>query len=70
MQYYTKQGRFIEASINLKRSAAKVLLICFTLTIGFHFLAGRELRFRSSSGNIAVPAAEAGTVELTQGAIR
>lgn len=59
----------MEASINLRRSAAKILLIYFALTIGFYFLAGRELRFRNSRGNIAMPAAEAGTVELAQGAV-
>lgn len=39
------------------------------LVIAFYFLAGYQLHFRESRGNLEIPAAESGTIELVQGAV-
>lgn len=39
------------------------------LIVAFYFLAGDQLRLRQSRGELAMPTAEAGTVELIQGAV-
>lgn len=39
------------------------------LVIAFYFLAGYQLHFRPSRGNLEIPTAESVTVELTQGAV-
>lgn len=58
-----------ENNINLK----KILLWCIIgyvlIVIGFYYLAGYQLHFRSSRGNIEMVPAESSTLELIQGNI-
>ena len=52
----------------LKVSAA--LLVVYAVLVGlFYFLAGEQLHFRNSRGNVEMLPAESGTVELAQGAV-
>lgn len=53
---------------DLRRICALFLIIYAILVVLFYFLAGDQLHFRQSRGTVAMPAAEAGTVELVQGA--
>jgi len=53
----------------LRRLAACLVLGYLILTVLFYFLAGEQLHLRVSRGNLELPAAEAGTVELCQGAV-
>lgn len=53
----------------IKRTALMVLVVYLLLTAGFAFLAGDQLRFRDSRGNVDLLPAESGTVELAQGAV-
>jgi len=53
----------------LRRLAACLVLGYLALTVLFYFLAGEQLHLRVSRGNLELPAAEAGTVELCQGAV-
>lgn len=46
-----------------------MLAVYLVLTVSFYFLAGDQLRYRESRGAFEAPAAEAGTVELCQGAV-
>lgn len=49
----------------------RVFALCFAayvlLIAAYYFLAGDQLHFRQSRGELAMPAAEAGTIELVQG---
>lgn len=56
-------------SIYLKKIFCLFLGIYIFLVIAFYFLAGYQLHFRESRGNLEIPAAESGTVELVQGAV-
>lgn len=49
----------------LRRLAIVLLAGYLAVVVLFYFLAGEQLRFRNSRGNIAVLPAECGTVELT-----
>jgi len=53
----------------IQRTALMVLAVYLLLTAGFAFLAGDQLRFRDSRGNVDLLPAESGTVELSQGAV-
>jgi len=53
----------------LRRLAVCLVLGYLALTVLFYFLAGEQLHLRVSRGNLELPAAEAGTVELCQGAV-
>jgi len=53
----------------LRRLAACLVLGYLVLVVLFYFLAGEQLHLRQSRGNLELPAAEAGTVELCQGAV-
>lgn len=55
-------------SINMHRVVAVGLATYAILAVLFYFLAGDQLHFRKSRGTVVMPAAEAGTVELVQGA--
>lgn len=55
-------------SINMHRVVAVGLATYAVLVVLFYFLAGEQLHFRQSRGTLVMPAAEAGTVELVQGA--
>ncbi|MBO4331460.1 MAG: ABC transporter permease [Oscillospiraceae bacterium] len=55
-------------SVNIKKVFAVTLAVYVALTVGFYFLAGEQLKYRSSRGNTAMPAAETITAELCSGA--
>lgn len=50
---------------NLKKCGFIVILIYIIVTVGFYFLAGEQLHFRQSRGNIDILQAEYGTIEMT-----
>lgn len=55
-------------SILLLRRLAVILIFGYILfVVSFYFLAGDQLHFRASRGDISLPAAESGTVELAAG---
>ena len=58
-----------QPSFNLKRICALCIVIYMALVILLYFLMGHQLHFRESRGDIALPVAESGTVELVQGAV-
>ncbi len=55
--------------INLRRTIITAILGYVCLVVLFYVLAGHQLHFRASRGNFSQPTAEAGTVELAQGAV-
>ena len=55
--------------INLKKTIITAILGYVCLVVLVYFLMGYQLHFRASRGNLEQPAAEAGTVELVQGAV-
>lgn len=55
--------------INIPKMGAALIAIYILLIILFYWLAGAQLHFRQSRGNFTQPTAEAGTVELCQGAV-
>lgn len=56
-----------EPEINLKKIGLIVLAIYAALVIGFYFLAGEQLLYRDSRGNLSMPVSDAAAAELTQG---
>lgn len=56
-------------TLNLKRVFITVVAVYLLLVICFYFLAGDQLRFRESRGDMELPVADAGTIELSQGAV-
>ena len=58
-----------QPSFNLKRICALCIAVYVALVILLYFLMGHQLHFRESRGDIALPVAESGTVELVQGAV-
>ena len=57
------------AEINLKKTIITAILGYVCLVVLFYVLAGHQLHFRASRGNLGMSPAEAGTVELAQGAV-
>lgn len=57
------------SSRELKRIFSIVFAAYLVLTVAFYFLAGEQLRFRESRGDIELPTANAATVELTAGSV-
>lgn len=55
--------------IKTGKLCAALMAVYLLLVVAFYFLAGEQLHFRASRGELALPAAEAGTVELAQGAL-
>lgn len=53
---------------DLKRIFALCLAAYVLLAVAFYFLAGDQLRFRQSRGEITMPIAESGSIELVQDA--
>lgn len=51
----------------IKRNFGIIFAVYLLLIVSFYFLAGDQLRFRDSRGNLAMPAAEAGAAELCEG---
>ena len=58
-----------EISINITKTLTVAAIAYIILVFLFYWLAGDQLHFRQSRGNIAMEAAEAGTVELVQGTV-
>ena len=58
-----------QAQVNLRKTCLAVALIYALLVLGFYFLAGDQLRYRESRGNLVAPAAESAIVELVQGTV-
>jgi len=58
-----------EPTLNIKKVCLMTLAVYMILTVGFYFLAGDQLRYRVSRGNVGTFPAEAGTVELCRGAV-
>lgn len=56
-------------SVDLKRICFIIFLIYIICTTAFYFLVGEQLHFRSSRGNIDLPVAEGGSIELVQGSV-
>ena len=54
---------------NIKKFFCVILVVYALLIISFFFLAGDQLLFRISRGNIEMPPAEAGTPELAAGTV-
>lgn len=63
-----KQGRS-GGDINIPKFCIGLFALYWTLIIAFFFLAGDQLHLRRSRGELTMPAAESGTVELVQGAV-
>lgn len=53
----------------LKKIFSIVFVAYIVLAVAFYFLAGEQLRYRDSRGNIEMPVANAATVELTAGSV-
>ena len=53
----------------LKKIFSIVFAAYMVLAVAFYFLAGEQLRYRDSRGNIEMPVANAATVELTAGSV-
>lgn len=58
-----------EAPVCIPRFCAGIFLLYWLLIAAFYVLAGEQLHLRQSRGALELPAAEAGTVELAQGAL-
>lgn len=58
------------AVVPLLRRLAIILVLCYSLFVAlFYFLAGEQLHLRESRGNIELPIADSGTVELIAGSV-
>lgn len=56
--------------ISMIRRMALILVIGYIIAaVLFYFLAGEQLHLRESRGNLELPAADSGTVELTNGSV-
>lgn len=62
-------GYSVNTGINIKRCFTVVLSIYVILVISFYFLAGQQLHFRPSRGNLEMTVAESGTIELVSGSV-
>lgn len=65
---FVRQGQE-NGEVNIPKFCAGLFVLYWTLIIVFFFLAGDQLHLRKSRGELPQPAAEAGTVELVQGAV-
>ncbi len=52
--------------INLNKISLTVLALYIALVIGFYFLAGEQLLYRESRGNLVMPTSDASAAELAQ----
>lgn len=58
-----------QRKLNIKKLSV-LLVVCYLfLAVAFYYLVGYQLHFRQSRGTLEMPVAEAGTVELVQGAV-
>ena len=58
-----------QRKLNIKKLSVLFVVCYLFLAVAFYYLAGYQLHFRQSRGTLEMPAAEAGTVELVQGAV-
>ena len=56
-------------NVNIRKALLLTAGAYILLVFLFYWLAGDQLHYRASRGNLEQPVAEAGTVELTQGAV-
>lgn len=63
-----KQERGNDGNINVGKFCAIAFAAYVVLALAFFFLAGEQLHLRQSRGELTLPAAESGTVELVRGA--
>ena len=56
------------ADADIRQTFLWLLVIYVALTVSFYFLAGEQLHYRASRGNIEMAAADTGSVELSGGA--
>ncbi len=61
--------KWSEPALNIQKVCLITLAVYMVLTVAFYFLAGEQLLYRTSRGNLSAFAAESGTVELVQGAV-
>jgi len=54
---------------HLRRLAAYLVIGYLAAAVLFYFLAGEQLRLRQSRGNLGLPTADSGTMELTAGSV-
>ena len=54
---------------SLKHLALGLVLVYVAAVVVFYFLAGEQLHLRQSRGNMELPAADSGTLELTAGSV-
>lgn len=66
MKDVQKEG---SSTTSLKHLASGLVLVYVAAVVLFYFLAGEQLHLRQSRGNLPMPGAESGTVELAQGAV-
>ncbi len=64
-----KQAAEREQGDQLRRLAVYLVLGYLALAVLFYFLAGEQLHLRESRGNLELPIADSGTVELTAGSV-
>ena len=57
-----------QRKLNIKRLSILLVFCYLLLAVVFYYLAGYQLHYRQSRGNLEMPEAQAGTVELVQGA--
>ena len=62
-----KNDKEKEPGIRIEKLIMIALAAYLLLAVVFYFLAGEQLYFRDSRGNIAAQTADAGTIELTEG---
>ena len=56
-------------SVDIPKFCISLFILYWVLVVAFFFLAGDQLHLRQSRGELLMPAAEAGTVDLCQGAV-
>ncbi|MFR1110863.1 MAG: ABC transporter permease, partial [Anaerotruncus colihominis] len=61
------RGQEKTAAINLRKPILFTIGVYILAIVLFYFLAGEQLHFRKSRGDIELLQAESGTVELVQG---
>ncbi len=69
MRKKAKTREVVDGAPIVCRLAAAVLLGYALLIVLFYFLSGEQLHLRQSRGEITLPVAESGTVELTAGSV-
>lgn len=64
-----RKSRENSINVNMQKVAIGVLVVYILLIVAFYFLTGEQLHFRDSRGNLELPPAESGTIELVQGSV-